>query len=282
MTFTKKWIVPTVLLLAVAGAAVVITVYFQALQKRKWTDRQYDIIAIAQTSSGTESLQTSYLAELLDLSIDHPTNLFLFDLQGATQKLLACPLIKKARIKKIKPATIHVEYALRQPIAFFGELSNTAIDAEGVLIPFKPFFTPKKLPVIYAGEGDRKLRWGEVIKGPRMTLAIDISRHLISSNFSDFFMSVKIDVSKACALSFGQKEIVVTLENNAGSYRAPERNVAISQVHILRLTPHRYHQELANYLALRSHIIKSRSENTILIDLRIPQLGFLHPCPPLL
>ncbi len=40
---------------------------------------------------------------------------------------------------------------MRTPYAYIGEFANTAIDKEGYLFPFRPFFTPKNLPILYIG-----------------------------------------------------------------------------------------------------------------------------------
>src|SRR5690606_28774117 len=116
---------------------------------------------------------------------DHPKNLYSFNTEEAVQKLLHLPVIKEAKIRKIRPGTIHVDYALRKPIAYLADYSNTAIDASGTIFSFKPFYTPKKLPEIYLGEEeeDKPLVWGNIVEGERKELAFAL--YELSSQYCD-------------------------------------------------------------------------------------------------
>ena len=146
------WILLSVFFITGSSAAAL--VYFQYVREKQKLDPANNIVAIVQTSSDVEGLRTVYLAELLNLSVDRPTNLYSFNSKEARQKLLSSPLIKDANVRKIRPGTCHVDYTLRKPIAFIGDYTNTAIDANGVVFPFKPFFTPKILPSLYLGEDE--------------------------------------------------------------------------------------------------------------------------------
>ena len=85
------------------------------------------------------------------------------------------PLIKKASIKKIPPGTLYIEYQMRVPLAYLGDYTNTALDEEGYLFPFSPFFTPKKLPIIYLGLQQDDAQWGMTLKqDQRLQLAFDL------------------------------------------------------------------------------------------------------------
>ncbi len=66
-------------------------------------DDQYHIVSLIQNNPQSDALKTVYLAELLELSLDRPVNLYQLNIQEATQKLLNHPLIKKATIKKFYP-----------------------------------------------------------------------------------------------------------------------------------------------------------------------------------
>src|SRR5262245_27517132 len=109
--------------------------YYLHVKKIRMQDDAYRIIAIVQSGPQKETLRTVYLAELLSLSVDQPTNLYQFHLETAKKKLSASPLIKSAEIKKMKPGTLLIEYTSRAPVAFLGDFTNTALDDEGFLIP---------------------------------------------------------------------------------------------------------------------------------------------------
>lgn len=269
--------------------------FFKHLKQKHINHEKFTIAAIAQTCSGNERLKTVYLAELLELSVDHPCNFYDFDLVKAQNRLKSNPLIRSATVKKIPPKTIYVDYALRKPIAFLGDYSNTAIDNEGYLFPFKPFFTPKSLPEIVVGLtsfGDPSDDvdsgcWGKSLKGQRAKLALKIYQ-LVQKNFCQDGMTrlIKIDTSKAYALSYGQRQIVVVLEDVIIKENQTESIIYIFP-RILRLSSHHDCQELSNYLVLNHKLrqgIKAVTDTKdkiirmppTIIDLRIPHLAFTH------
>lgn len=279
-------IVASMATVAIVGALTL--AYVHHIRMKRERDPAFTIVALAQSSRGDpQTLKTAYLAELLGLSVDRPQNLYHFDAQGAKNKLLGSALIKEADIIKLKPGTLYVEYSLRKPIAFLADYSNTAVDDEGVLIPFKPFFTPKKLPDIHMGltafgegvkAGDEESgKWGQPLQGPRAQLALKLFKLIDQHCCSDSLLLLRLDVSKAYALSYGQRQIIVVFEE-----RRPTSNALIVFPVILRLSPGNYRQELANYLELRKYlvpeteglsgIVKSKPQ---IVDLRVSQLGFV-------
>lgn len=261
-------------LLLVSGSVSGLLYYIKQIITERERDPKFNVVALAQKNSEKERLSTVYLAELLDLSRDHPSNLYQFNVKEGQHKLEDSPLIKEATIKKIKPGTLFIQYKMRLPIALLGDYTNTGIDEEGVLIPLHPFFSKKKLPVMHLGisafedddsgtEGERG-KWGNPVVSPRMELALELLHYLA------FYCPEKtelreIDVAKAFALSYGQRQIVIVLEEK----EKPNAKI------ILRLSTHNYKQELANFLALR--VLwngKERGELSV-IDLRIPHLAFV-------
>ena len=286
------WIFVSVLL--VTGTSGLALMYYQQIKEKHRQDSAFKIVAIVQTSPENEGLKTVYLAELLELSIDHPKNLYSFNTNEALERILSSPLIKEASIRKIRPGTIHVDYTMRKPIAFLGDYTNTALDREGIPFPVKPFFTPKRLPDIYLGSVDDDtenkcgLVWGEPIKGKRINLAFNILK-MIQRHCCDGTASLcQIDVSRAFALSCGQRQIMVTLEER--SVKTVENNpILVISTRILRLTPENYPQQLANYLQLRPYLseqdkknLNAGSEGSIhlkptIIDMRLSDLAFITP-----
>jgi POTRA domain, FtsQ-type len=289
------WIFLSVL--AISGSSYLALLYYKHLRELCTRDDKYRIVAIVQTTPNKESLKTTYLAELLDLSIDHPTNLYRFHSKEAKAKLLSSPIIKEATVKKILPGTVYVDYTLREPIAFLGDYTNVVVDAEGYVFPFKPFFTPKKLPEIYLGEtlaeqveGDsseeKKWHWEIPLKGKKIELALSLLDFITTTCCDDVSYLCRIDVSHAYALSYGQRQIVVIMEDRMARDEG-DRSVFYSYPRILRLNTENYVQQLANYLVLREYLREQEAKkpmdttssnikvNAMIIDLRVPQLAFI-------
>lgn len=281
------WILLSVLL--ISGTATLGLLYYQYIKELHAQDEAYRIVAIVQTTTEPEALKTVYLAELLDISVDKPTNLYRFNSKEATRKLLGSPLIKDAQVKKIRPGTLYIDYVMRKPIAFLADFTNTAIDSEGYLFPYKPFFTPKKLPEIYLGissmEQSQKGPWGICVQGKQVKLALSLLQHLNKTYCSDKCYVTRIDVSKANALSCGQREIVAILEVK----QVQELNSKFIEnkiTYLLRLNSETYSQGLANFALLQQHLFQKelleknpsadQNFNKKVIDLRLPQLAFIQ------
>lgn len=211
------------------------------------------VCRIVQTGPQKEALKTTYLAELMRISADHPITAASFDPAFAQKRLLACPLIKEAKVKITAPDTVYVDYTVRQPVAWLFDFDNIALDEEGYPFPVSPFFSPKRLPEIYLGI--RNFYWGRPLKESNAELALTILQLL-----GRLSLQVKrLDVSKAFLPSLGRREVVLILEEQ-GFTKA------------LRLTPKNFAQELGNYLELRPKLPPTPQ----IIDLRIPQLAFIQ------
>ena len=267
-------------------------------KEKKAQDPLYTIRALIQTGPEKEALQTAYLAELLGLSVDHPTNLYAFDLKTGQKKLQNSPLISRAKIKRMAPNALYVDYEARKPIAMLGDYVNTAIDKEGYLFPVTPFFSPKELPEIFLGlpsfgqeeDGfDRKGgKWNEPLSGKYLSLAFEVLHFLEGSPWREGLRIKKIDVSRAFALSLGQREIILFTEEELVLNRGGVSKMCIFPK-MLRLSPRDYTSQMLNFLSLRKKMMEDYSkqlENAALpesgrfsfriIDLRIPHLAFVE------
>ncbi|MBS4168508.1 hypothetical protein [Parachlamydia sp. AcF125] len=280
------WILLSTVL--VSGSVGMGILYYLHLRDLRTRDDQYNISAIVQTTSHTDALKTVFLAELLDLSIDRPTNLYRFNIEEAKRKLQACSLIKKAEIKKIKPSAIWIDYSMRQPIAFLGDFTNTALDENGFLFPFKPFFTPKKLPEIFLGNlKEFQKVWGSRLKGEHIKLALSLFNLVTKKCCSESMFIRKIDVSKAYAQSHGQRQIVLVFEELLERKINGKWTLCVFP-RLVRLNTEQFHQGLANYLALRAFLNKQAGQlsvteemnqvrgNEVMVDLRIPHLAYIQ------
>ncbi|WP_213106392.1 cell division protein FtsQ/DivIB [Candidatus Protochlamydia amoebophila] len=263
------WILLSSLL--ISGSALMGWLYYQSAKEKRLRGGQYQIVAIVQETPHQESLKTGYLAELLELSLDQPANLYLFDSFEGEKKLLKSPLIKKVSIKKIRPGTLYIQYEMRSPIAYVGDYSNTAIDEDGILFPFRPFFTPKSIPTFYLGLSEHEGKWGVALQNvDRLQLARNVLK--IFKEVATREIAVKqIDVAEAYADSYGQRQIVVKLED-----RKDFLSRHISAETLLRLNPEHYKQNIVNFFSLDKVLnVKSKINNGMtIIDLRIPHLAF--------
>ncbi len=259
-------------------------------------DENYRIASIVQTGPEKEALKTAYLAELLSLSADRPQSIYAFDLKKGEARLLASPLIRQAKIKRLPPATLYVDYEVRKPVAWLADYHNTGIDREGYLFPMSPFFSPKQLPEIYLGlppfgsQDDRSGRkggeWLAPLHNKHLSLAFEILQYLEGTPWKEGLVVKRIDVSNAFAASLGQREIVLFTEEEL-NIRQNEREIVFVFPKILRLAPKEYAQQLGNFFALRRTMMddyrrqiasadQSSRFSPRIVDLRIPQLAFVQ------
>jgi len=253
-------------------------------KNRIYIDEKYNIKTIAQSDN---SLDSTYLAELMELSLDKPINLFLFDENRAKEKLLSSPFIKEANVKKIKPNCIFVDYMIRKPIAFLYDFDNIAIDDEGYTFPIRPFFSDLDLCKIYLNL-DESYNF-EKIETKQALLALDILEKLKKCGFSDLVKIKVLDTSRSENKSYGKREIIMQIEEQIEvNSNQTKKNLIFPK--ILRFATNNYQEQLGNYISLREKIIKDY-ENQIktfdkdlpdtitfkpkTIDLRIPKVAFI-------
>lgn len=208
---------------------------------------------IAQTGPIKEGLKSDYLAELVGLSKDHPKSI---DPEEAQKILQKSPLIKEVKVSIINGDTLYIDYIMRQPQLFLFDFSNIAIDEMGYLLPFKPFFTPKKLPTLFLGLKSM-VNWSEPIQEEKVRLAMDLVCYL-----KDVAQVSQIDLSQTEEKTLGKQEIILVLDNENGSH------------HYLRLSLRRYTQEILHYCTIRERMILKN----FVIDLRVPNLAFIKNC----
>ena len=242
--------------LGVFGSALSLLYGYHYLEQLHAKSNHYAIKAVAQSCPEYEALPTVFFAETLGLSADRKINLYHFNVEQAQKRLLATHVIQEASIDTVKPHTLLIDYSMRHPVAYIGDFANTAIDEEGVLFPATPYHTAKTVPEIYFGqknypEGEKI--WGAKIDPERMALALDLL-----SLFEPREL-IRVDLSHLDEPSLGKRELVLLLNDQT----------------LLRLTPKRYHRELANYRALSKTLLSKEPHRTT-IDLRVPQVAYIH------
>lgn len=268
------WILVSTLL--ISGSAFMGWQYYLHVREMRFRDHQYDIVAIVQRTPHSESLKTAYLAELLGVSFDRPTNIYQLNTKEAEKILLRCPVVKKASVQKIFPGTLCIHYRMHHPAAYLADLSNTVVDKEGTIFPFRPFFFPKRLPTFYLGLIDGKsVQWGEKLnEGEKVKWAFDIL-HLLSSFPPNQLFVKQIDLSQIDVNSYGQRQIVVTLQEVSSDWIDPASEREI----FLRLNPNHYRQNIANFRILYEAARYRRGVQwegkSIVVDFRIPHLALV-------
>lgn len=267
------------------GAYLGIKTYF-IWKLKKNSFEEISIQTIVQTGPQKEALPTDYLAELLDLSQNHPQKIRDFDLKKAEQKLCASPVIKEAEVKILKAGGLYIDYRVRVPIALLYDFENVAIDEDKCIFPLIPFFPPKNLPEIYLGISISEMK--RQLQGDKIQLALDILKLVGEPIVKDFIRLRRIDVSKAFESSYGQQEVVLILEDEIIS-KTEMHEVHYFLPQYLRLTRKNYAQELGNYLKLREDLLRKEESklelpktnetivrlNPKIIDLRLDQLAFI-------
>jgi cell division septal protein FtsQ len=203
----------------------------------------------AQLEDGNTELPTAYFAEVLGLSVDHPQKIGFFNLEEAKSRLLDTYVIKEAKLKKIKPNTLQIEYATRKPLALIGDNTNMAICSDGLVFPYLPFFSPRKLPILFLGEPG--IEWGQKIKEDMIKFLHEIFTLCQNERIAE------LDLSQINASSAGRREIILTLSNGD----------------ILRLNVKNYPQQLPHYFYLKKNLFKEKGR--MLVDLRIDQIAYL-------
>jgi hypothetical protein len=257
--------------------------FWSQYRKERLHAEKYKITTIIQTGSEKEALKSVYLAEILGLSMDQPTQLYALDLAEAQKKLLASPLISSAKLKKMSPNTLYIDYEIRKPVAWLADFKNTAIDAEGFSFPVDPFFSPKNLPEIYLGLSQFS-SWH--IEGPRLELALEILKFLETAPWKEGLRIKRIDVSNAFAASLGLREVVLLTEEELVLRQENQEAICVFPK-ILRLAPKDYVQQLGNFFSLRRAMMEDYQRQLAstklegrfaprIIDLRIPQLAFVE------
>ena len=257
--------------------------YWKKQRREKLQSDEYRITAIIQTGPEKEALKTAYLAELLGLSSDQPTQLYALSTKRAEESLCASPLIASAKVKRMPPTTLYIDYEVRRPIAWLADFKNTAIDAEGHLFPVAPFLSPKRLPEIYLGISSME---GWKVEGPAFDLAFQILQFLETAPWTEGLRIQRIDVSNAFASSLGTREVVLQTEEEV-TVRKKNGEIVCYFPKLLRLAPKDYGQQLNNFFSLRRAMMDDYNRQLAvvqtggrfaprIIDLRIPQLAFVE------
>lgn len=279
----RAWTLILLSIVIINASALLGVTYFRYKKSMQRSDPAHNIVAIVQTTSGRDFLKPGQLPELLGLSVDQPTNLFAFDAKAAAKNLNDTGAIKQAVVKKIRPGTLHIDLALREPLAYVGNYTNTVIDAEGIMFPLKPYYTPKRIPIVYFEEKGEEKIWGSRVSQASKETAFALLSELSKVPGTRI---LTVDVSRAQAASFGQRQIIVSIEETVEKTinKVP---IMVVAKRTLRLFPSNWSQQIANYQELRPYLNEqaakavNSSEKAVVeskpttIDLRLSNLAFI-------
>jgi len=244
--------------------------YFHNSQALIRNSKLYLINGIFQTCPQKEAVSTAQLAEMLQLSLNLPTHLLDFDEKEAKKRLLNFPIFKTVEVSKKKPSHIFIDYTIRTPLMIVKDYHDALIDEEGVVFPYKPFFSEKLLPKCYIGLGQDQLG------NEKKKLAIEVLK--ISQKYlkSLGFQIHLIDVSQAFLDSYSKKEIVLTINQ---SYQG------VNFDYYLRLASIDLDKQFSNFLVLSKELQKQqklwiklngqKSPKGKVIDLRLDGMALI-------
>lgn len=254
----------------ISGPAFAGWFYYQDLLKQRKSDPGYAIVSVIQGALGRSHFKTEELLKLLNLSDKEPVNLYRFDTAEAEKKLLASPLMRSVSIKKKYPNAIYIFYEMRDPIAYVGALPNTVIDKEGVLFPFHPYYTPKKLPLLqFSGEA-LALKWGDSVPYKEaFELSTKIIHKMQEKEWEHFFLSeIALPSSPYASIS---SEILVTLHKKSREWFDKEK----SGKWILKMDPKRFEPAFHFFLLLKEDVNLIKPATQVEVDFRLPSVAYV-------
>lgn len=135
------------------GSCTLGILYHQHLNAVKAKSETYNIRQIVQISHDQMQLTTSYLEELLDLSIDQPKNLYELNTKKSKKQLLSNHFIRSVDLKKRPPDTLYIDYSVRRPVAILSDYKNTLLDKE--------FYLFSKAPLFFRDSMSKNLSWSD-------------------------------------------------------------------------------------------------------------------------
>jgi len=266
-----KWI-----FVSLAAILIISAITFRIYQK--WyshfasirNSKQYYISGIYQTGPQKDAVSSIKLAELMKLSVDSPTHILDFDESQAEKNLLAYPLFKKVNVKKWKPASIFVDYTIRDPYLIVEDYEDVVMDKDGVLFPYSQFFSTKRLPKCYLGANEN------FDLNEKKKLTLRCFQKAQSFFEGSAFKIESLDVSDAFSDSFAKREIIFKISQEFEEQIFP---------YYLRMSVVEIEKQLSNFLVLNKEFSKQQklwlklypnvSPKEKVVDLRIEGMALI-------
>lgn len=116
---------------------------------RNQTRQKCPISQLATHCHGLFCMPQDVLQKQLALTEEERQDLGKIRIKEVRRRLLEASAIRTGSIKKLYPDTLVVEYALRKPMFCIGDISNFAVDEDGVVFALSPYFPALTLPILY-------------------------------------------------------------------------------------------------------------------------------------
>lgn len=248
---------------ALSGSGAAGVFFYRYARQMQALHAKAHIQAIIQTGPTYSPFPTSYLAEVLNLSVDQPLNLEHYSLRSAQARLLSTGVIRCAELRKLKPNLLFIDYTPKKPFILLDDCTNTAMDDQGSFFPLAPLYSPKYLPHLYLGNISHT-----VSKSSGLSLPFPWGEHLGLKYLEQIRFLVcqlgienieRIDLSCIEATSAGKRELVVLLKRGM----------------ILRLTPKNAGKQLTHYSILSKTLLNDGAK-PVVIDLRLTDVAFIQ------
>ena len=196
---------------------------WQKMQQRtREQDERLILHRIAARSRTVDKVPLSLLSSLLDIKEGMP--LFSLQLDVCLDKIKACSAFSHARVWRLLPGTLGVEYTLRTPVASLGGLRNVVFDKSGTLFFLLPYFAPKKLPSVLL-DLPQSSTLEDLQKEIAVSKDMGLALHMLPalSSFAEKYKLFleRIDLSKRNHPNIFRREIIVTFSpqlSKAGEY----------------------------------------------------------------
>ena len=230
----------------------------QKVQERRIGDEKFNIVALYQKSSTTDTVPSVYLEELLGLSCDMPTNVYAFSCKKAEKKLKSLPLFQRVKVKVAKPGVVFVDYELRKPVARIADFENMGISEDKYLFPLAPFISPKNIPDIVLGQVDDK----------RVDFAFEILK-LGQKTCPTSCVISRLDLSSAF-IEKANREIILTIDEGSPNLT--------THSYLVRLPFKSYEDSLTIFFKLKSAFISLQEKSEakqFVVDLRLANIALV-------
>jgi hypothetical protein len=91
-----------------------------------------------------DKVPVTLMASLTGVKSGSP--LFSIDPDVVVERILSCPAFQEAKVWRLLPGTLGIEYRLKKPACYLAGFRNVCCDEQGSLFFLLPYFPPKKLP----------------------------------------------------------------------------------------------------------------------------------------
>lgn len=272
ISFRQAILIITLSTCFVSGTAALVLLYYQSVQEKKKFDSNYAMRIVIPRNSGDISLSSELFEELLELSIDHATNIYQFPLTERQRQLAAFPLFKNVRLMRQLPGSLMIYYSARKPLFSLRGALNAAVAEDGIVIPLGSYYHQDLWPTIalrIPSNSETSIEWGSQISFTDLQTAQKLMHIVQILHLETVVQLQEIDLSRQNADSFGKREIVLTFEMETPSKR---------QTLFLRLNPESYANQLENFAKLKHDFpsaVREFDANSVTLDMRLPQIAFL-------